>query len=152
MNNPYKVLGVDPSATDEEIKTAYRNLARKYHPDKYRDSDLAEMAEEKMKEVNAAYEEIQQMRAQGSRSSNGYNKRRRKRSSRHLFVSSIRHRYRDIHSRCRYVWFYLGHNLTIPGSIRPAIMITIYISPAGKVSITSACNIIGSDSDCSSRS
>ena len=73
MNNPYKVLGVDPSATDEEIKTAYRNLARKYHPDKYRDSDLAEMAEEKMKEVNAAYEEIQQMRAQGSRSSNGYN-------------------------------------------------------------------------------
>ncbi len=72
MNNPYKVLGVDPSASDEEIKTAYRNLARKYHPDKYRDSDLAEMAEEKMKEVNAAYEEIQQMRARGSQSTNGY--------------------------------------------------------------------------------
>ncbi|MBQ9780589.1 MAG: J domain-containing protein [Clostridia bacterium] len=74
MKNPYQVLGVDPTASDEEIKTAYRNLARKYHPDKYRDSDLAEMAEEKMKEVNAAYEEIQQMRAKGSTGSagNGY--------------------------------------------------------------------------------
>jgi curved DNA-binding protein CbpA len=41
MNDPYKTLGVSPDATDDEIKTAYRNLARKYHPDKYRDSDLA---------------------------------------------------------------------------------------------------------------
>lgn len=74
MNDPYKILGVSPDATDDEIKTAYRNLARKYHPDKYRDSDLAEMAGEKMKEINAAYDEIQKIRSgkAAAGQSNGY--------------------------------------------------------------------------------
>ena len=75
MNDPYKVLGVSPDASDDEIKKAYRALARKYHPDKYRDSDLADLASEKMKEVNAAYEEIKQMResgGKGKRSSDSY--------------------------------------------------------------------------------
>ena len=44
MNNPYKVLGILPSATDEEVKEAYRTLARKDHPDRYNDSDLADLA------------------------------------------------------------------------------------------------------------
>ncbi len=65
MNDPYKVLGVSPDATDDEIKKAYRALARKYHPDKYRDSDLADLASEKMKEINAAYEEIKTLREHG---------------------------------------------------------------------------------------
>lgn len=69
MKDPYKVLGVSPTATDEEIKTAYRDLARKYHPDKYRDSDLSDLASEKMKEINEAYDEIKKMRASGSGSS-----------------------------------------------------------------------------------
>ena len=52
--DPYKVLGVKPTDSDDTIKDAYRKLARKYHPDKYADGDLKELAEEKMKEVNSA--------------------------------------------------------------------------------------------------
>ena len=58
MNDPYKVLGVDRSADDAEIKKKYYALAKKYHPDNYTDSDLADLAGEKMKEVNEAYDAI----------------------------------------------------------------------------------------------
>lgn len=71
--DPYKVLGVAPNASDDEIKSAYRKLARKYHPDKYADSDLKDLADEKMKEINSAYEEIQKMRSGGGQSRGGYN-------------------------------------------------------------------------------
>ncbi len=75
MKDPYQVLGIQPSATDEEVKDAYRALVKKYHPDKFADSDLAELANEKMKEVNAAYDEIQKMRNNRARDqkNNGFN-------------------------------------------------------------------------------
>ncbi|MBQ4582293.1 MAG: DnaJ domain-containing protein [Oscillospiraceae bacterium] len=62
MRDPYEVLGVTSSASDEEIKKAYRNLARKYHPDNYHDNPLADLAQERMKEINEAYEAVQNIR------------------------------------------------------------------------------------------
>ena len=55
MNDPYKVLGVSPNASDEEIKQAYRRLAKKYHPDL---NPGDKVAAQKMQEINAAYEQI----------------------------------------------------------------------------------------------
>ena len=52
--NPYDVLGVSPDATDDEIKKAYRELSRKYHPDANVDNPLKDLAEEKFKEVQEA--------------------------------------------------------------------------------------------------
>lgn len=68
MSDPYKVLGVSSNATDDEIKKAYRALVKQYHPDNYADNPLADLAAEKMKEINEAYAEIQQLRANGSSS------------------------------------------------------------------------------------
>ena len=70
MSDPYSVLGVKPDASDEEVKRAYRELARKYHPDNYQNNPLADLAEEKMKEINEAYDAITRMR--GSGASGGY--------------------------------------------------------------------------------
>ncbi len=74
MNDPYKTLGISPNASDEEVKKAYRDLAKKYHPDNYQDNPLADLAQEKMKEINEAYDSITRSRQNGGRSggSSGY--------------------------------------------------------------------------------
>lgn len=72
MKDPYQVLGVSRSASDAEIKKAYRELAKKYHPDKYADTPLADVASEKMKEINEAYHAITEERKNGSSSGSSY--------------------------------------------------------------------------------
>ena len=63
-DNAYKILEIDKTATNDEIKKAYRTMAKKYHPDRVNTEDEAikKGAEEKFKEVQKAYEHIQQQR------------------------------------------------------------------------------------------
>lgn len=56
--NPYEVLGVSENADEETIKKAYRALVKKYHPDKYVNNPLSDLAAEKIKEINKAYDMI----------------------------------------------------------------------------------------------
>ena len=66
MKDPYSILGVSKNASDDEVKEAYRTLARKYHPDNHTDDNpLKDLAKEKMQEINTAYDEIQRLRRTG---------------------------------------------------------------------------------------
>jgi len=65
MKDPYGVLGISSKATDEEVKKAYREMVRKYHPDNYHNNPLSDLAQEKMKEVNEAYNDIMRIREGG---------------------------------------------------------------------------------------
>lgn len=69
--DPYEVLGVSPSASPEEIRSAYMALVKKYHPDRYQDSNLKKQAEDKMKKINAAYDMLTKKPSGGSSSSYG---------------------------------------------------------------------------------
>ena len=70
MTNPYKVLGVNEGATNEEIRAAYLSLVKKYHPDKYTDPDMKQLANEKLKEITEAYDQL--TKNPGKTASSGY--------------------------------------------------------------------------------
>jgi len=73
MTNPYEILGVSPQASDDEVKAAYRKLSQQYHPDHHADSVMEEIANQKMAEINAAYDEIMNMRRSGINNSQSSN-------------------------------------------------------------------------------
>ncbi len=73
MKDPYVILGIDKNATDDQVKNAYRELAKKYHPDNYADNPLSDLAEEKMQEINEAYDTIMNSRKKRNSSYSGNN-------------------------------------------------------------------------------
>lgn len=74
MKNPYEVLGINEGASDEEIKKAYREQVKKYHPDQYQNNPLSTLAEDKLREVNEAYEYLTG-KSQSAKTSNGWSGR-----------------------------------------------------------------------------
>ncbi|MBQ6496755.1 MAG: DnaJ domain-containing protein [Firmicutes bacterium] len=66
--NPYEVLGIKEGASEEEIRAAYRELVKKYHPDKYQNNPLADLAEEKLQEINEAYDMLMKGSSSGQQS------------------------------------------------------------------------------------
>ncbi|MEA4923216.1 MAG: DnaJ domain-containing protein [Eubacteriaceae bacterium] len=69
MGNPYEILEINEGASEEEIKAAYKKMVKKYHPDRYQNNPLADLAEEKLREVNEAYDYLMK---NGAGSSGGY--------------------------------------------------------------------------------
>lgn len=89
ITDAYKILGIEPSATDDEVKSAYREMARKYHPDNYTDNPLSELAQEKMQEINEAYDTIVRTRRQGGAPSGGRASSGQPGSSRYVDIRSM---------------------------------------------------------------
>ena len=71
--NPYEVLGISENADEETIKRAYKELVKKYHPDKYVNNPLADLAAEKMKEINKAYDMLTKNNTSSGGNYGGYN-------------------------------------------------------------------------------
>ena len=72
MRDPYQVLGVSRGASEEEIKKAYRNLSRKYHPDANVNNPNKDQAEEMFKEIQSAYQQIMKEKTEGFGGQSGY--------------------------------------------------------------------------------
>lgn len=64
--NPYEILGISENADEAEIKKAYKELVKKYHPDKYVNNPLADLATEKLKQINEAYDMLMNKKSSGS--------------------------------------------------------------------------------------
>ncbi len=73
MKNPYEVLGVHEGSSIEEIKKAYKDLVRKYHPDQYQNNPLSDLANEKLKEINEAYDSLMKSYENSNAGSSNYN-------------------------------------------------------------------------------
>lgn len=71
MRDPYEVLGLRAGASEAEIKRAYKDLVRKYHPDQYAGNPLSSLAEEKLKEINEAYDSLMKNKGGYTRGSDG---------------------------------------------------------------------------------
>jgi len=56
--NSYEILGINENADEKQIRNAYLLAVKKYHPDRYKDNPLKDLAEEKLKQINMAYDEI----------------------------------------------------------------------------------------------
>jgi curved DNA-binding protein CbpA len=72
MRDPYEVLGISPGASSQQIRAAYTELAKKYHPDKYQNNPLGDLAAEKMKEINEAYDFLTKKGGQAAPGTGGY--------------------------------------------------------------------------------
>lgn len=114
MTDPYSVLGISSEASDEDIKTAYRNLAKKYHPDNYANApDVAELAAEKMTQINEAYDAIVNLRKNGTSSS----------SSGGASASGYNYGYNTSYSGSQHTDFADVRNLLSSGRITDAEMV-----------------------------
>lgn len=70
--DPYEILGLARNASLEEVKARYRELVKKYHPDKHQGNPLADLAEERFKEIQQAYDDIINNRAGSNNYESGY--------------------------------------------------------------------------------
>ncbi len=107
MKDPYSILGVSRDADEKEIRRAYISLAKKYHPDRYKDEAQKELAEESMKEINAAYDMIKDG---GSGYSGEYNARRA--PSAGDFRADPDDPIYIFYTPCNSTWFYANYGVT----------------------------------------